>query len=96
MNARYAFRKRQLLEECQVALRFSSKSSASLHLYGALCQNLPGSGRRATRPTYVCGLLSDVKRKNIESIAYRFGQSRLPLQGFLGWDEWDDDPCDMS
>ena len=29
--------------------------------------------------TYVCGLLSDVERKNIESIAYRFGQSRLPL-----------------
>jgi len=42
--------------------------------------------------TYVCGLLSDVERKNIESIAYRFGQSRLPLQGFIGWHEWDDEP----
>lgn len=29
--------------------------------------------------TYVCGLLSDVERKNIASIAYRCGQSRLPL-----------------
>ena len=42
--------------------------------------------------TYVCGLLSNVERKNIESIAYRVGQSRLPLQSFIGWDAWDDAP----
>jgi len=42
--------------------------------------------------TYVCGLLSDVERKNIESIAYRFGQERLPLQRFIGWADWDDHP----
>ena len=34
----------------------------------------------------------DVEQKNVESIAYRFGQSRLPLQGFIGWAEWDDEP----
>ena len=39
-----------------------------------------------------CGLLSNVERKNIESIAYRLGQSRLPLQSFIGWDAWDDAP----
>src|SRR2546425_8768032 len=38
--------------------------------------------------TYVRGLLSDVERKNVESIAYRFGQDRLPLQRFIGWAEW--------
>ena len=42
--------------------------------------------------TYVCGLLSNLERKNVESIAYRFGHSRLPLQAFIGWDEWDDAP----
>ena len=42
--------------------------------------------------TSVCGLLSNVERKNMESIAYRFGQSRLPLQSFIGWDAWDDAP----
>jgi SRSO17 transposase len=42
--------------------------------------------------TYVCGLLSDVERKNVESIAYRFGQERLPLQRFIGWADWDDHP----
>src|SRR6266516_600916 len=40
----------------------------------------------------MCSLLSDVERKNIESLAYRLGQSRLPLQGFIGWDAWDDEP----
>ena len=42
--------------------------------------------------TYVVGLLSDVKRKNVESIAYHFGQDRLGLQGFIGWADWDDAP----
>jgi SRSO17 transposase len=42
--------------------------------------------------TYVCGLLSNLARKNVESIAYRFGHSRLPLQAFIGWEEWDEEP----
>jgi SRSO17 transposase len=36
--------------------------------------------------------LSNLERKNVESITYRFGLSRLPLQAFIGWDEWDDEP----
>jgi SRSO17 transposase len=33
-----------------------------------------------------------VDRKNIASIAYRFGQDRLPLQRFIGWAPWEDVP----
>jgi SRSO17 transposase len=33
-----------------------------------------------------------VARKNVASIAYRFGHDRLPLQRFLGWAPWDDGP----
>lgn len=40
--------------------------------------------------TFVQGLLPDLSHKNAESIAYRFGQDRLPLQNFLGTSEWDD------
>ena len=36
--------------------------------------------------------MSNLERKNVESIAYRFGHSRLPLQAFIGWEEWDDEP----
>src|SRR3989441_10213249 len=46
--------------------------------------------------TYVRGLLSDVERKNVESIAYRFGQDRLPLQRFVGWAEWDEAPLQQE
>lgn len=42
--------------------------------------------------TFVQGLLSDVKHKNVESIAYRFGQERMPLQWFIGMSEWDHRP----
>src|SRR5437660_12813537 len=42
--------------------------------------------------TYVYGLLSDLERRNVESIAYRFGHDRLPLQRFVGWAEWDEAP----
>ena len=42
------------------------------------------------------GFGSVVARKNVESIAYRFGQDRLPLQRFIGWAEWDQPPCARS
>ena len=51
---------------------------------------LQGQAPRAHAQTYVRGLLSDVERKNVESIADHFGQDRLGLQGFIGWDDWDD------
>jgi SRSO17 transposase len=42
--------------------------------------------------TFVQGLLSDLEDKNTESIAYRFGQDRMPLQWFVGISDWDDEP----
>jgi SRSO17 transposase len=52
----------------------------------------PGQGDGPHAPPYVYGLLSAVERHNIASIAERLGQSRLPLQGFMGWPEGDDEP----
>ncbi len=40
--------------------------------------------------TFVRGLLSDLDHRNVESIAYRSGQERVPLQHFMGVSEWDD------
>jgi len=39
--------------------------------------------------TYVSGLLSDLHRKNAESIAYRHDQDRQRLQRFIGFSSWD-------
>ena len=93
MEARYAFRKTQLLDECQVAPEIFEQVIPRLYTFmKPFVKIFHGQVDSQHAKTYVCGLLSDVERKNIESIAYRFGQSRLPLQAFIGWHEWDDEP----
>jgi SRSO17 transposase len=42
--------------------------------------------------TYVTGLLSNLERKNVESIAYLHDQERLALQKFVGCSPWDHRP----
>ena len=41
---------------------------------------------------YVTGLLSDLKRKTVESVAYLHDQERLPLQKFVGCSPWEHPP----
>ena len=93
MEAEYAIRKQQLLEECQVAPQIFDQVMPRLETFMApfvdtFCRQEPA----AHAQTSVRGLLSDVARKNVESIAYRFGHDRLPLQRFIGWAPWDDGP----
>jgi SRSO17 transposase len=93
MEARFATRKQQLLEECQVAPEIFDQVMPRLAPFlppfvATFYRQEPDQHAH----TYVCGLLSDVERKNVESIAYRFGQDRLPLQRFIGWAPWDDAP----
>jgi SRSO17 transposase len=93
MEARYATRKQQLLVECQVAPEIFDQVLPRLATFMApfvktFCRQEPDQHAQ----TYVCGLLADVEHKNVESIAYRFGQDRLPLQRFIGWAPWDDMP----
>lgn len=93
MDARYAIRKAQVLEECQVAPEVFEQVIPRLQTFmGPFVDTLPGQAPRAHAQTYVQGLLSDVERKNVESIAYHFGHERLGLQGFIGWGDWDDAP----
>jgi SRSO17 transposase len=93
MEERYAFRKSQLLDECQVAPKIFEQVMPRLETFmRPFVSIFQGQAADQHAKTSVCGLLSNVERKNIESIAYRFGQSRLPLQGFIGWDAWDDAP----
>jgi SRSO17 transposase len=42
--------------------------------------------------TYLNGLVSNLERKNVESIAYLHDQDRLPLQKFIGWSPWGERP----
>lgn len=93
MDARYTIRKTQLLKECQVAPEVFEQVLPRLRTFMApFVDTLQGQAPRAHAQTYVRGLLSDVERKNVESIADHFGQDRLGLQGFIGWDDWEDAP----
>lgn len=93
MEARYATRKQQWLAACQVAPEIFDQVLPRLATF--MAPFVETFCRQALDPqahTYRCGLLSDLERKNVESIASRFGQDRLPLQRFMGWAPWDDAP----
>ena len=93
MAARYATRKPPLLAECPVAPESCDpvlpRLTTLMAPFVATCCR-PERDQHAH--TSMGGLLSDVGRQNIESIAYRFGQDRLPLQRFMGWAPWEDGP----
>jgi SRSO17 transposase len=93
MEARFERRKAELLKECQVPADLFAQVQPRLEKFmepfvASFCR----SEQREHARTFVQGLLSDLERKNVESIAYRFGQERLPLQWFVGFSEWDDRP----
>jgi SRSO17 transposase len=48
--------------------------------------------QRQRAAEFIGGLLSDVERKNAESIAYRHNQERKEMQYFLGESQWDHQP----
>src|SRR4030095_12103626 len=93
MEARYAFRKNQLLADCQIAPEVFEPAIPRLHTFmKPFVRLFQGQAADQHAKTYVCGLLSNVERKNIASIAYRFCQSRIPLQSVLGGDAWNEAP----
>ena len=93
MEARYEARKGALLDECSVAPEiFDEVMSRLEHFMEPFVESLVRPEQVAHAHLFVQGLLSDVDHKNAESIAYRFGQDRMPLQWFLGVSPWDHAP----
>ena len=84
MEARYAFRKSQLLDERQIAPEIFEQVMPRLYTFmKPFVRIFQGQAADQHAKTSVCGLLSDIERKTVASLAYRFGQSRLPLQSFI-------------
>jgi SRSO17 transposase len=93
MEARFEKRKQELLEECQVAPQVFERVLPRLETFmQPFVENLVRREQREHAGTFVQGLLSDLDHKNVESIAYRFGQERMPLQWFVGTSDWDHGP----
>src|SRR5437762_11861651 len=88
MDAPYATRKQPWLAECQVAPEIFHQVMPRLETCMApfvrtFCRQEPAQHAQ----TSVSGLRSDLERKNVAAIAYRFGHDRLPLPRCVGWAE---------
>ena len=93
MEATYEARKEQLLKECAVAPQVFERVMPRLERFmEPFIEVFVRKEQVEHAHTFVQGLLSDLDRKNTESIAYRFGQGRMPLQWFVGVSPWDDEP----
>ena len=86
-------RKQELLDECKLAPQIFDNVMPRLEKFMApFVECFARSEQVEHAHTFVQGLLSDLEDKNVESIAYRFGQERMPLQWFVGMSEWDHEP----
>jgi SRSO17 transposase len=90
MEPRSQRRKEQLLAVCQVPLALFRGVMARLEPFARpFTASLPSPESRRHSRTYLAGLLSDVERKNAESIAYRYDLDRQVIQRFVGEVDWD-------
>jgi SRSO17 transposase len=93
MDAKYETRKQELLDECVVDPRIFERVVPRLEKFmDPFVEVFVRKEQVEHANTLVQGLLSDLDQKNVESIAYRFGQERMPLQWFVGVSDWDDEP----
>jgi len=89
----YEARKRDLVDECKIAPQIFGQVMPRLERFmDPFIESFVRSEQVGHAQTFVQGLLSDLDHKNVESIAYRFGQERLPLQRFIGVSDWDHEP----
>jgi SRSO17 transposase len=93
MERRYEVRLQELLDDALVRAEQVQGMLARLERFvepfAALLQR---SKQRTLAQQYVAGLASQVKRKNVESIAYHHDQDRQMLQKFIGQYSWDHRP----
>ena len=70
MDRRFKLRMRQLLEDAELKTELSKGMLNRLEAFVApFADTLHRSDRKANLQQYVSGLLSDLERKNVESIA---------------------------
>jgi hypothetical protein len=93
MHWRFRLRKQQLLDECRVPQEVFDGAIERLAAFARpFVACLTRREQRDHARTYLAGLVSDLDRKNTESIAYRHDQRRHGLQHFVGASTWDHRP----
>ena len=91
MSQRFEVRKQQMMQQCQV------EADQLKGLFGCLerfaepfVSCLYRREQKEHAQTYLQGLMSNLQRKNVESIGYHHDQERL--QRFIGCSSWDYQP----
>ncbi len=86
-----------MLAECEVAPQvFQGVAERLTKFVEPFAKLLTQPAQREHAMEYLSGLVSDLERKNVESIAYRHDQDRRKLQHFIGCAEWDHRPLLME
>jgi SRSO17 transposase len=89
MDRRFEVRKQEMLAECEVSPQVFRGARERMEKFVQPFANLlRRSAQREHAADYVAGLVSDLDRKNVESIAYRHDQDRRNLQHFIGSAQW--------
>lgn len=89
MERRFAVRYGEMMAEAEVKPEALEGVLERLREFvRPLTASLKQAEQREHAQEYVAGLVSNVKRKNIESIAYLHEQDRQPLQKFIGQKPW--------
>ena len=97
MERRFELRKEAMLAECKVAPQvFGSALERLSKFLEPFAELLSQAAQREHAAEYMSGLISDLERKNVESIAYFHDQDRRDLQHFVGCAQWDHQPLMME
>jgi SRSO17 transposase len=90
MHWRYQLRKQELLDECEVRPEvFQGGVERLAEFARPFAERLARREQRDHARTYLAGLVSDLGRKNTESIGYQHDEERHGLQHFVGSSTWD-------
>ena len=93
MECSFEERKRDLENECRLPTNAMASYASRLDKFmKPFLISFQRHEQRTHAKTFVCGLGSDLERKNAESIAYLFGLDRKVIQHFIGGSEWNDAP----
>ena len=93
MERRYEARLEEMLEDAEVPPEMLEGMLTRLETFVApFAEALDEPAQRRHALEYLTGLLSDLKRKTGEGIAYLHDQKRQGIQKFIGHVPWDHRP----
>jgi SRSO17 transposase len=97
MERRFEVRKQEILKEADIKPQVIDGMLKRLEQFiKPFINSLGRTEPKINAHFYISGLLSDLERKNIESIAYRYDQDRRALQRFIGTAPWDYQPLQQE